>query len=410
MNRYEKSREIMDRAFKVIPSGVYGHMGPTGGRFVPVEAFPFFAVKSEGAYFWDADGNRFIDYMCAYGSNLLGYNDVDVDAACAKQTKEANLTSLPNPIIVDLAQTMVDMVVSGDWAFFAKNGGDVLTLAIMAARAETGRKKIIYINGYDHGVAPFLQHIDAPGIIAEDVANNLYVDWNNFDQLERVIEKFKDEIAGFVAAPYMKGNFIDSILPAPDYWPNVRKICDENDIVLIMDDTASAFRLDVKGSDYFYGFKADLTCFGNSVANGMSFAALMGKEKLRKTVASITYSGSNWMSAVPFAAALACLKKVKEENVPAVLYEKGVKLTEGLSKIAQDNGFYLSITGMPQMFYMRIADDDSLSLHQKWIAECVKRGIFFTNHHNLFINYRLSEADIEKTLEVCDQAFKAIKK
>ncbi|GAB1457803.1 hypothetical protein MASR2M48_31110 [Spirochaetota bacterium] len=92
---YPKSRELFERAAKVIPGGVYGHLGPAEGCFQPVQAFPFFASKAQGPYVWDADGNRFIDYMCAYGPNVLGYNDPDVDAAVQAQLKDGNCTTSP---------------------------------------------------------------------------------------------------------------------------------------------------------------------------------------------------------------------------------------------------------------------------------------------------------------------------
>ena len=115
------------------------------------------------------------------------------------------------------------------------------------------------------------------------------------------------------------------------------------------------------------------------------------------------------MSAVPFAAGIACLTKMKKLGMPELLIEKGKKLKGGLLKAAADNGFNLHVTGIESLPYLRIADDPSLRLHQQWIAECVKRGIFFTNHHNHFINASLSDADIQETIEVADEAFRVIR-
>ena len=142
INQYEKSHEWFDRAIKVIPSGVYGHLGPAEGNFIPVSAWPFFSEKAKGTYFWDVDGNKFIDYMCAYGPNILGYGDPDVDKAALEQAKLGNCVTSPSYKMVELAELMVDTVNTADWAFFAKNGNDVTTLAIMAARNATHRKKI----------------------------------------------------------------------------------------------------------------------------------------------------------------------------------------------------------------------------------------------------------------------------
>ena len=110
LNDYTKSREIFDRAVKVIPSGVYGHLGPGEGCFIPVEAFPFFAERAKGSYFWDVDGNRFIDYMCAYGPNIMGYNDEEIDEAARKQLEKCNCTTSPSHIMVDFAELLVDTV------------------------------------------------------------------------------------------------------------------------------------------------------------------------------------------------------------------------------------------------------------------------------------------------------------
>ena len=406
---YEKSRAAFERAVKVIPSGIYGHQGPAEGCYIPVEAFPLYSSKAEGAYLWDLDGNKFIDYMCAYGPNILGYHDPDVDAAAAKQRKISDCTTLPNTVMIDFADLLVETVNTADWAFFAKNGNDVTTLAVMASRAYTHRKKIVFFKGYYHGISPWTQKIDYAGVIEEDVINNIYVEWNNFEQLEKVFDKYKGEIAAVIGQPYMHGNFMDNVLPEKDFWQKVRKKCTDEGTVLIVDDVRAGFRLDLAGSDHYFGFEADLICFCKALANGYNVSALCGKEFLKNTVSGMTYTGSYWLSAVPFAAGIACIEKMKKLNLPSLLIEKGEKLKSGLEGAAAEFGFDLHVTGVPSLFYLRIADDPSLKLHQAWIAECVKRGIFFTNHHNHFINAALSDEDIKETVEIAREAFEVIK-
>lgn len=409
INNYTKSREWFDRATKVVPSGVYGHLGPAEGNFMPVTSFPLMGDRAQGSYFWDVDGNRFIDYMCAYGPNVLGYNDPDVDAAALEQLKQGNCMTSPSYKMVEFAELLVDTVACADWAFFAKNGNDVTTAAIMTARAATHRKKIVFINGYYHGVSPWTQKIDYPGILPEDVANNLYIDWNDFDQLQKVFDDNKGEIAAFISTPYMHGNYIDNALPAPGYWQKVRELCTANGTVLVVDDVRCGFRLDLAGSDHFYGFEADLICFCKALANGYNVSALCGKDSLKNAVSSLSYTGSYWLSAVPFAAGIACINKMKALDTPKMFREKGLKLTNGLKEVATANGFNLVVSGEPSLFYLRLADDDSLFIHQDWIQECVKRGIFFAGHHNHFMNASLTDDDIKYTLEVADEAFKAVK-
>jgi glutamate-1-semialdehyde 2,1-aminomutase len=316
--------------------------------------------------------------------------------------------------MVDMAELMTDTVASADWAFFCKNGGDTTTLAVITARAHTHRKKIVFFKGYYHGVAPWTQKVDYPGILPEDVANNLYVTWNDFDALAETFEAHKGQIAAVISQPYWHGNFNDNVLPADGFWQKVRKLCDDTGAVLIIDDVRTGFRLDLAGSDHFFGFQADLICFCKALANGYNVSALCGREPFRNTVSGLLYSGSYWMSAVPFAAGIACINKMKRLNLPAMLHEKGKKLTDGLVAAAKKHGYDLIASGMPALFYLRIASDDdvggtpALQLHQRWIAEMVKRGIYVTNHHNHFLNASLSDDDIKTTLEVADEAFAAL--
>lgn len=409
INDYTKSHEAFLRAEKVIPSGIYGHQGPAEGCFVPVEAFPFFSSRAQGSYFWDIDGNRFIDYMCAYGPNILGYNDPDVDEAARRQRELGDCTTAPSERMIEFAELLVDTVATADWAFFAKNGNDVTTLAIMASRAYTHRKKIVFFKGYYHGISPWTQKIDYAGVIEEDVANNIYVEWNNLEQLQEVFDQNRGHIAAVIGQPYMHGNFRDNELPVEGFWQAVRKLCTDNGTVLVVDDVRAGFRLDIAGSDHYFGFEADLICFCKALANGYNVSALCGKDFLKNTISGMTYTGSYWLSAVPFAAGIACINKMKQLNMPRMLIEKGEKLRDGLVAAGAKYGFDLRVTGVPSLFYLRIADDPTLMLHQEWVAECVKRGVYFTNHHNHFINAALTEEDVKETVEVAEEAFMVVR-
>lgn len=407
--RYDASMAMFDRALAVIPSGVPGHLGPTEGCFVPQSAYPRFSDRAEGTRFWDLDGNCYIDYMCGYGPNVLGYRDPDVDAAAAAQAAKEDVVSLPSSIMVEFAELLVDTVASADWAFFAKNGGDTTTLAIMTARAATMRKKIVFVKGFYHGVSPWTQKLDYPGVLEEDVANNLYVPFNDLAALRKMLSENSGEIAALIAQPYMHGNFVDNELPADGYWQAVRALCDQYGVVLIVDDVRAGFRLDMAGSDHYFGFQADLICFCKALANGYNVSALCGRDSLKSTVSSLTYTGSYWMSAVPFAAGIATITKLAEIDAPARFAQLGTELTTGLVQAAADNGFHLVTSGAPALFYLRLADDDSLMLHQEWIAECVQRGVYFSSHHNHFMNAAMTRADITETVEIAHEAFAVLR-
>ena len=361
---YEKSRELFARAQKIIPSGIYGHQGPAEGCYMPVEAFPFYSERALGSRFWDVDGNEFLDYMCGYGPNVLGYNDPDVNAAADAQRAKSDCVTAPSPVMVDFADLLVDTVASADWAFFAKNGNDVTTLAVLTARAHTRRKKIVFFRGYYHGVSPWTQKIDYPGILPEEVANNVCLPWNDFQAIEDLFAREGDEVAAVIAQPYMHGNFADNELPAEGFWAHVRALCDKHGAVLIVDDVRAGFRLDLAGSDHYYGFRADLICFCKALANGYNVSALCGRRELMNTVSGISFTGSYWMSAVPFAAGIACIEKMKRLDLCALLRARGEALKTGLIAAGKKYGFDLHVSGELALPYLRIADDPTLSLHQ----------------------------------------------
>lgn len=405
LNTYEKTRAIFDRATRVIPTGIPGHLGPIQSQFIPVEAFPFYSKRAKGSHFWDYDDNRFIDYMCAYGPNVLGYNDPTVDAAARAQMDNGNCMPLPSIAQVELAETLVDAVSGADWAFFAKNGNDVTSLALMTARAATGRNKVIMVKGGYHGVAPWTQAAGHAGLTPEDTVNNLYVTWNNFSELERLVTENRGQVACFMATPYHHPIFTTNELPAEDYWQKVRKLCDDHGIVLAIDDVRAGFRLDLEGSAHYFGFEPDLACYCKALGNGYPISALVGKDSLRGAVSDVFYTGSYWSSAAPMAAALATLGELKRLDGANLMLSQGKKVTDGLQAAAAHHGIRLQVSGMSSMFYMEILNDDSLWMMQEFTAACARRSVLFTSHHNHFINCSLSDNDIAETISVAEESF-----
>jgi len=409
MNTYEygESRALFGRAAKVIPCGIYGHYSPA--PCIPVSDYPLFAGRAEGSKFWDVDGNEFIDYMCAYGPMILGYNNPVVEEAYRNQLKLGDTTTGASPRMVELAEYLVDLVPVADWAFFAKNGADVTSFAVMVARTVTGRKKIVAVYGGYHGTAGWMQGPGHHGTIGEDHENTIRVDWNDYEALERVVNENAGQIAGFIATPYHHPTFQDSALPAEGYWQRVEGLLKKEGIVLINDDVRCGFRLDMGGSNERYGFKPDLITFSKAMANGHPISALVGTEAMKNAAAKIFHTGSYWFSAAPMAAALACLKELKRIDAPRLLLDKGKKLFDGMVAIAKNHGYTLKVTGEPSMPFLRITDDETLMFHQELCGECTKRGAYFVSHHNWFISAAHTDQDIQRTWDILDDAFKAVK-
>ena len=404
---YDKSFELYDRAEKVVPCGIYGHLGVGRSRLNPMGSYPLFMDRAQGAYIWDVDGNRFIDYACAYGPNVLGYQDPDVEAAALAQQQKGNCTTVVSPVMIECAEELVRTVNCADWAFFAKNGGDVTTLAVMTARHATDRKKILMMNHCYHGVTQWCQSPGTPGVLDDDICHNLYVDFNDYEGLKKMVEAHKGEIACLISMPYNHISHYDNVLPDADYWPKVRKLCDEHGIYLIIDDVRAGFRMDLAGSDHFFGIKADMLCLGKAIANGWNMAALVGVKELKPIVEEMNYTGSYWLSAIPFAASVVTLRKMRETHAVEKMQEIGRELTEGLKQVADANNTYLSSTGLPSLFKIILKDpDESLIAHQKWIGEMVRRGVYISHFHNMFTNAVITKEDLQYTFDVADEALK----
>ena len=404
---YEQSQALFDRAAKVIPCGIYGHMSPA--PLIPPSDYPFYAQNGAGSRFTDVDGNEFIDYMCAYGPMVLGYNHPKVEDAAKKQRKLGNCITAPGPVMVELAEKLTDLVTGADWAFFAKNGGDTTTYAVMIARAATGRKKVVAIKGGYHGVAPWTQGYGHHGVIHEDADNILRIPWNDVAAFEKVIAENPDNVAAFMATPYHHPTFADNEMPADGYWARIEALCRKKGIVLIVDDIRCGFRLDIHGSHAYFGFKPDLVCFCKAIGNGYPISALVGTEALKNVAARVFYTGSYWFSAVPMAAALACITELERINGPKIMLEWGQKLLDGMVEIAKSHGYDLRVSGAPSMPYLRLTDDPSLVLMQKWCGECTRRGAYFTSHHNWFVSTAHNDDDMQKTFDIVDDAFRAVK-
>ena len=403
-NKLTKSDELFLKAKAVIPGGIFGHYKYSVG-----ESAPKFFSKAKDSYFWDVDGNKFIDLMCAYGPMILGYNNPVVDRAAQQQYDLGNTVSLASPVMIELAETLVDMVAVADWALFGKNGGDSTSLAIMVARAETGREKIIKIDDGYHGVASWMQRNNSPGTIPSDTDEIISIEWNAIDELERAISENTNQIACFISSPYHHPVLKDNVLPEDQYWQKVESLCRQNGIVLIVDDVRAGFRINLAGSNVAYGFNPDLVCLGKAMGNGYPISALVGANHLKKSAEAVYFSGTQFFNAAPMAAAKATLLELQRIDAVNKMEEFGNNLKSGLVKVAQENKFDLVVSGVPTMPYFRLNNVD-IRIHNSWIDECLKRGLYMVNYHNHFISTTHDKEDLENILEIASDSFSALSK
>ena len=391
------------RALKVIPNGMYGHESV---RMLP-DSFPQFFSKAEGAYIWDADGNRYLDYMCAYGPSLLGYRDERVDAAAQAQATLGDTLTGPSPLLVELAETLVAMVDHADWAMVCKNGTDATTMAMSSARAQTGKRIVLVAKGAYHGAAPWCTPVPA-GTVAEDRAHVRTYAYNDVASLEAAVADAGDDLAAVFASPFRHDAFIDQEAPEPDYARRARDLCDETGAMLIVDEVRAGFRL-ARGSSWSeLGVQPDLSAWGKCFANGHPISALLGSDSCREGAGSIYATGSFWLSAVPMAAAIETLRIIRESDYLEHLVRLGERLRSGLDVAATKHGFALRQTGPVQMPQIMFADDPDFRVGYGWAEEMVARGVYMHPWHNMFLCAAMTDADIDLTLVAADDAFAAL--
>jgi len=399
-----KNRELMERAREVIPGGMYGHESTA---MLPPD-FPQFFSRAEGTRLWDADGNEYIDYMCAFGPNLLGYRNPDVEAAAKRQAELGDTMTGPAPVMVDLAEQLVAMVSHADWAMFCKNGSDATTMALMVARAHARRRKVLVAIGAYHGAQPWSTP-NLTGTVAEDRGQIVNYTYNDIESLEAAVRDNSGDIAGIVATPFKHEVFADQHIPDAAYAQAVRRICDAEDALLIVDDVRAGFRLARDCSWSVLGVEPDLSCWGKVLANGHPISALLGSDKAKEAARSIFVTGSFWYSAVPMAAALETLKQVRESDYLERIALMGQTLRDGLEEQAAAFGFRLRQSGPVQMPQILFHDDPDMRLGYAWVSLCLRAGVYFHPYHNMFFNAAMSEADVARTLDVSEQAFATLK-
>jgi glutamate-1-semialdehyde 2,1-aminomutase len=401
----QRNQHLVERARKVIPGGMYGHQSTAA---LP-EVFPQFFSRAEGARLWDADGNEYIDYMCAFGPNLLGYRHPAVEAAAAAQQQLGDTMTGPSEIMVELAERFVSLVTHADWVIFCKNGTDATTMAMTTVRAHTRKRKILVATKAYHGAAPWCNP-NLNGILPEERAHVLRYEYNNPASLREAFRTADGDVAGVFASGFQHDVFEDQDLPTKEYAELARALCDESGALLIVDDVRAGFRIARDCSWSTVGVQPDLSAWGKAIANGYALSALAGSEKARAAVQSTFVTGSYWFQAIPMAAAIATLNQIENSDYLERTEKTGAMLRDGLAAQAASYGFGLRQTGPVQMPMILFEDDPDLRLGYCWVAEVLTRGVYIHPWHNNFICAALSGSDVKMTLTATDEAFAALKK
>lgn len=403
MDQQSIDAALRARAAKVIPGGMWGHQNATR---VPV-GYPQYFSRGEGCRIWDADGRSYIDYMCAWGPMILGYGDPDVEEAAARQRAQGDGLNGPTPRLVELAELMVDMVAHADWAMFSKNGTDATTACVTIARAGTGRRKVLVARGAYHGAIPWCTPSVA-GVTEEDRAHLVYYDYNDAASLEEAAASVKGDLAAILVSAFKHDLGKDHVLPERAFAQAARRVADEADAALIVDDVRAGFRLDMGGSWELVGVKPDLSAWSKAIANGRALAAVTGNDRFREGAKSIFTTGSFWTAGVSMAASIATITKLRDTNAVGLMSASGERLRAGLQAQARKYGLALRQSGPAQMPVFLFEGDEDRSLGSRFCVEALNRGVYFHPTHTMFLSAAHTSEIIDETLEITEEAFKAV--
>ncbi|WP_407357132.1 glutamate-1-semialdehyde 2,1-aminomutase [Methanolobus sp. WCC5] len=410
----DKSRELYNKARNFLPGGVSSPVRA-------IKPYPFYTESACGSKIKDIDGNEYIDYCLAYGPNILGHANPVIKEAIVAQLDRGWLYGTPTELEVDLAERIAGLYPSIDMLRFVSTGTEATMSALRAARGFTGKDKFIKIEGGFHGAhdavlvkagsgATTLGKPDSLGIPEDFTKHTLQVPFNDIEALALAIEKNRNDIAALIVEPVM-GN-IGPVLPEGDYLKDVRKITEENDIVLIFDEVITGFRLAMGGAQEYFGVTPDMTTLGKIVGGGMPIGVFGGKKEIIEMIApsgSVYQAGTFSGSPASVAAGLAVLDVLEKEEVHKNLNATGDMMRARLSEIVTDLGLDYNVVGIASMFkiffgdkprnYQEVLRCDKEG-YLKFFFKMLDSGIFLppSQFETNFISTAHTDDDIEKTL------------
>lgn len=431
MRNTEKSKLLFQRAAKVLPGGVNSPVR----AFKSVGGEPIFFERAEGAYLFDADGNKYIDYVGSWGPMIVGFSHPQVIDAIRETAQKAVSFGASTELEIDLAEKVIDMVPSIEMVRMVNSGTEATMSAIRLARGYTGRHKIIKFSGCYHGHADsFLIQAgsgattlgvpNSPGVTPGSAADTLIAQFNNMLSVQRLIDENPAEIAAIIVEP-IAGN-MGLVLPKDHFLQQLRDVCTKNGIVLIFDEVMTGFRVARGGVQERYGVTPDMTTLGKIIGGGLPVGAYGGKKEIMEMVAPVgpVYQAGT-LSGNPLAmrAGLETLKLIDQPGFYESLESKSAKLANGVRQNMEKLGvdFYQSRCGsMGCLFFYpepvhdyETAVKSDTAAYGVYFNSLLQNGVYFApaQFEAFFVSAAHSDDDIEKTIEANFNALqKAISK
>ena len=414
------SQELFEESKKIIPGGVSS----------PVRAFkpyPFFVAKGEGSHIYDVDGNNYIDHCLAYGPLILGHADKTVVSDLTNQLTMGTAYGAPTENEIKLSREVINRIPSAEMVRFTNSGTEATMSAIRVARGFTKRDKIVKFEGAYHGAHDYCLVKggsgaaclpDSLGIPVDTTKNTLTVPFNDEEALTELIEKEGENIACIIMEVVM-GN-IGCVEPKDGYLEFLRKITEENGIVLIFDEVITGFRLATGGAQEYYGVTPDMTTLGKIVGGGLPMGAFCGKKEIMELVAPngpVYQAGTFSGNPISVQAGLSTLKQLNKDFYTS-LNKKGEFLRSNIRDIVDELSLDISPVGLGSMFqiyfnpnevtnYAEAQESDS-ERFLVYFRQLLKEGVFIppSQFECNFISSAHETEDLEKTANAIRESLK----
>ena len=418
------SEALFIRAQQVIPGGVNSPVR----AFKSVGGNPIFIKKAKGAYLYDADGNKYIDYIASWGPMILGHAHEPVINAIREKALYSTSYGAPTELEIDMAELIVGMVPNVDMIRMVSSGTEACMSAVRLARGHTGRNKIIKFDGNYHGHAdPFLVkagsgmatlHIQTvPGVTAGVSNDTLTCAYNDLAGVRRLTDAHPKEIAAIIVEP-VAGN-MGCILPAPGFLEGLRQICDDENIVLIFDEVMTGFRLAPGGAQERLGVAADLVTYGKVIGGGMPVGAFGGRRDIMQKIAplgNVYQAGTLSGNPLAMIAGLTTLQLLRDN--PAIyseLEEKTIYLKKGLDQVLRKGKKPHVINQLGSMISVHFSDGPVTDFDSAARADndyfktffhgMLAQGIYLppSPYESWFLNNALTKRDLDETIQAAEE-------
>jgi glutamate-1-semialdehyde 2,1-aminomutase len=421
-----RSEELFTQAQQHIPGGVNSPVR----AFRAVGGTPVFFEKALGAYLWDADGKKYIDYVQSWGPMVLGHAHPEVINAVIETAKFGLSFGAPTERETTLAKKLCELIPGMDMVRFVSSGTEATMSALRLARAFTQRDKIVKFEGCYHGHsdsllikagsgALTLGVPSSPGVPKVLADHTITLDYNNIDQVRECFAKQGDQIACIIVEP-VAGN-MNCVPPAPGFLEGLREVCDQYGTLLILDEVMTGFRVSHTGAQGHYKIRADITTLGKVIGGGMPVGAFGGRKDVMQMIAPsgpVYQAGTLSGNPVAMAAGLKTLELLEQKDFYKNLSQRTTDLVKGLQQLADEAGIPFTTNHVGSMFGFFFTEEKRIT-NFKQVMECniprfnqffhglLEQGVYLApaSYEAGFMSAAHTAKDIEDTLTAAKNVF-----